>query len=42
VFYTYPKIALDMEKLREFDPEGSEQYLRRSLQKKRSPKRKER
>ncbi len=42
VFYTYPKIAFDMEKLREFDPEGTEKYLRRSQQKKRSPKRKER
>ncbi len=41
-FCTYPKIAFDMEKLREFDPEGTEKYLRRSQQKKRSQKRKER
>jgi len=42
VFYAYPKIAFDMEKLREFDPEGTEKYLRKIQQKKRSPKRKER
>ncbi len=41
-FCTYPKIVFDMEKLREFDPEGTQEYLRRSQQKKRSPKRKER
>jgi len=41
-FCTYPKIAFDMEKLREFDPEGTEKYLRKSQQKKRSSKRKER
>ena len=39
---TYPKIAFDMEKLREFDPEGTAKYLRQSQQKKRTPKRKER
>ena len=38
----YPKIAFDMEKLREFDPEGTEKYLNKSQQKKRSHKRKER
>ncbi len=42
VFYTYPKIAFDMEKLREFDPEGTEKYLRKIQQKKRTSKRKER
>ena len=31
--YTYPKIAFDMEKLREFDPEGTEKYLYRCQQK---------
>ena len=44
-FCTYPRIAFDMEKLREFDPEGTEKYLRQSQQhqqKKRTPKRKER
>lgn len=39
---SYPKIAFDMEKLREFDPEGTEKYLHRSQQKNRSQKRKER
>lgn len=38
----YPKIAFDMEKLREFDPEGTEKYLYQSQQKKRTQKRKER
>lgn len=42
VFYTYPKVAFDMEKLREFDPEGVEKYLRKAQQKKRSTKREER
>lgn len=32
-FRTYPKIAFNMEKLREFDPEGTEEYLRQSRQK---------
>lgn len=41
-FCTYSKIAFDMDKLREFDPEGTEKYLRRAQQKKRSPKGKER
>ena len=41
-FCTYPKIAFDMEKLREFDPKGVEKYLHKSQQKKRSQKRKER
>ena len=44
-FCTYPKIVFNMEKLREFDPEGTEKYLRQSQQsqqKKRTPKRKER
>ncbi len=41
-FGTHPKIAFDMEKLREFDPKGTEKYLRRFQQKKRPPKRKER
>jgi len=41
-FCTYPKIAFDMEKLREFDPEGTEKYLRKPPQKKRSSKRRER
>lgn len=41
-FCTYPRIAFDMEKLREFDPEGTEKYLRQSQQKKLTPKRKER
>lgn len=41
-FCAYPKIAFDMEKLREFDPEGVEKYLRQSQQKKRTPKKKER
>ena len=31
--YTYPKIAFDMDKLREFDPEGTEKYLYRCQQK---------
>lgn len=39
---TYPKIAFDMEKLREFDPEGTEKYLHKVQQKNRSQKRKER
>lgn len=42
VFYTYPKVAFDMEKLREFDLEGVEKYLRKAQQKKRSTKREER
>ncbi len=37
-FCAYPKIAFDMEKLREFDPEGVEKYLCKSQQKKRSQK----
>ena len=41
-FCTYPKIAFDMEKLREFDPEGTGKYLRQSQQKNRNPKQKER
>ena len=41
-FCTYPKIAFDMEKLKGFDPEGTEKYLHQSQQKKRTPKRKER
>ncbi len=41
-FCTYPKIAFDMEKLREFDPEGTEKYLAQAQQKKRSKKSKER
>lgn len=44
-FCTYPKIAFDMEKLREFDPEGTEKYLcqfQQHQQKKRAPKQKER
>lgn len=41
-FCVYPKIAFDMEKLREFDPEGVEKYLRGFQQKKRSPKKQER
>lgn len=41
-FCTYPKIAFDLEKLREFDPEGTEKYLRKVQQKKRTSKRKER
>lgn len=39
---TYPKIAFDIEKLREFDPEGTEKYLHKVQQKNRSQKRKER
>ena len=27
-FCIYPKIAFDMERLKEFDPEGTERYLR--------------
>lgn len=38
----YHKIAFNMEKLREFDLEGVEKYLRQSQQKKRTPKKKER
>lgn len=38
----YPKIAFDMEKLREFDPEGTEKYLAKSQQRKRLKKPKER
>ena len=41
-FCSYPKIAFDMEKLREFDQEGTEKYLRKTQQKKRSKKPKER
>ena len=41
-FCAYPKIAFDMEKLREFDPEGVEKYWNQSQQKKRTPKKKER
>lgn len=41
-FCAYPKIAFDMGKLREFDPEGVEKYLSQSQQKKRTPKKKER
>lgn len=35
-FCLYPKIAFDMDRLKEFDPEGTERYLR-STQKKKTP-----
>lgn len=44
-FCAYPKIAFDMEKLREFDPQGTERYLlqtQQHRQKMRAPRREER
>lgn len=39
-FYSYPKIAFDMEKLKEFDKEGTEQHLHEVGKRQKAPKNK--